>query len=72
MKFRITSPWSLFGSTWIVPADTIIDASSNDRWSQRAKGKVIPLNAVPIDAEAYEAQLKAYPDSKHLLGGGWQ
>jgi hypothetical protein len=56
----------------VVPANTVIDASAKDRWSQRAKGKVIPFNATPLDEEAWQAQLAAYPDHKHLLGGGWQ
>jgi hypothetical protein len=51
----------------LCPANTVIDTSKRDHWSELAKGKTIPFNAVALDAEAYEAQLKAYPDSKHLL-----
>jgi hypothetical protein len=50
----------------------VIDASANDRWSQLAKGKTIPIDATPLDEEAWQAQLRAYPDHRHLLGGGWQ
>jgi hypothetical protein len=71
MRFRITGQGWRLGDA-LVPADTVIDASAKDRWSQRAKGKVIPLNATPLDEEAWQAQLAAYPDQKHLLGGGWQ
>jgi hypothetical protein len=70
MKFRVAqSGWRLGDA--LVPANTIIDASAKDRWSQRAKGKVIPINATPLDQEAWEAQLAAYPEHRHLLGGGW-
>ena len=31
-----------------------------------------PLFARAMDDEAYQAQLKAYPDSVHLLGGAWK
>jgi hypothetical protein len=72
MRYRLSSPWSLHGGVWPAPAGTIIDANSNDQWSQRAKGNVIPLTAVALDQEAWEAQLKAYPDHRHLLGGAWQ
>jgi len=72
MRFRLSSAWSLHGGTWIAPAGTIIDFAKNDKWAQRVKGKVIPLDAVPLDAEAYELQLKTYPDHRHLLGGAWE
>jgi hypothetical protein len=72
MRFRLNSAWPLFDGTWIVPADTIIDTSANDQWSVRARGQTIPFSAQPLDQEAWEAQLAAYPDAKHLLGGGWQ
>ena len=70
MRFRTTDCWPL-GDALVCPANTIIDASAKDRWSQRAKGKVIPINATPLDQEAWEAQLAAYPEHRHLLGGGW-
>jgi hypothetical protein len=55
-----------------VPSGTIIDFAKRDHWSKLAKGKVIPLNATCLDEEAWQAQLQAYPDQKHLLGGGWE
>jgi hypothetical protein len=70
MRFRLTAGWRLDGDA-LVPVGTVIDASAKDRWSQRAKGKVIPINATPLDQEAWEAQLAAYPEHRHLLGGGW-
>jgi hypothetical protein len=70
MKFRIAqSGWRLGGA--LVPANTIIDARAKDRWSQLAKGKPVPIDAVPLDQEAWETQLRLYPDHKHLLRGGW-
>jgi hypothetical protein len=71
MRFRITGQgWRLDRST-LVPANTVIDASASDRWSKRARGLPPPINATALDREAFEAQLAAYPEHKHLLGGGW-
>jgi len=70
MKYRVNSPWQLGAA--LIPSGVVIDASASDRWSLIAKGKVIPLTAVCLDDEAWQAQLRAYPDQKHLLGGGWQ
>jgi hypothetical protein len=71
MRFRIAGQGWRLGDV-LVPADTIIDASADDQWSKRARGLPPPLGAVPLDQEAYEAQLAAYPEHRHLLGGGWQ
>jgi hypothetical protein len=71
MRFKITGQGWRLGDT-LVPVDTIIDASANDRWSKRARGLTPPLDAVPLDQDAYEAQLAAYPDHRHLLRGGWR
>ena len=70
MKYQITGAgWRLSGV--VCPAGTVLDFSKPDKWTVLAKGKTIPINATPLDAEAHEAQLKAYPDAKHLLSGGW-
>jgi hypothetical protein len=69
MRYRLSSAWHV--GAVLCPANTIIDTSIDDHWSRLAKGKTIPFNAVALDAEAYEAQLKAFPDAKHLLSGGW-
>jgi hypothetical protein len=58
------------GDTFI-PADTVIDLAKRDQWSQRAKGKAIPLTATPLDEEAFLEQVRLYSDHKHLLRGGW-
>jgi hypothetical protein len=70
MKFRITGQGWRLGAE-LVPANTVIDASAVDRWSKRAKGKPVPFDAVPLDEEALQEQLRLYPDAKHLLRGGW-
>jgi len=65
MKYRVEPPgWRVAGV--LIPSGTIVE---DQNW---AKGLTIPINATPLDQEAWEAQLKAYPDHKHLLGGGWQ
>jgi hypothetical protein len=50
----------------------VIDFAKRDRWSELAKGKTIPLNAIPLDKEAHEAQVREYPDHRYLLSGGWE
>jgi len=72
MRFQLREDWSLFGGTWLCPAGTVIDLASEDQWSVRARGQTIPISARCLDASAYEAQLKAFPDAKHLLSGAWE
>ena len=68
MKFKIQEGWRLGGL--ICPPGTIISSDGKDRWSQRAKGKPVPFDAVPLDQEAWETQLRLCPEHKHLLRGG--
>jgi hypothetical protein len=70
MRFKLSSDWRV--GTALCPADTVLDFSKPDKWTALAKGKTIPFDAMPLDVEAYEAQLKAFPDAKHLLSGGWE
>jgi hypothetical protein len=70
MRYRITGQWRLGDA--VAPSGVVIDANANDRWSKRVRGLVPPLDAVPLDQAAYEAQLAAYPDHRHLLRGGWR
>jgi hypothetical protein len=71
MKFQITGQgWPLDGGAWLAPAGTIIDANSNDHWSLKARGLTPPINSTPLDDEAWQAQLRAYPEHLHLLGPG--
>jgi len=70
MRYRLSQSWRVGAVR--CPSGVVIDASANDYWSRLVKGKTIPFNAVPLDAEAYEAQLKEFPDAKHLLSGGWE
>jgi len=70
MKFRITGAgWQL--GVALCPAGTIVDFDNkSDQWTRVAQGKV-PFDAVALDQAGYEAQLQAFPESKHLLGGAW-
>jgi hypothetical protein len=70
MRFRVTGQGWRLGDT-LVPTNTVIDFAKRDQWSQRAKGKPVPFDAVPLDEEALQEQLRLYPDAKHLLRGGW-
>jgi hypothetical protein len=66
MRYRLSTAWE--GA----PAGTIIDSASDDQWPIRARELTIPIDATPLDAAAHEAQLKAYPDHRYLLRGGWE
>jgi len=71
MKFRVEPPgWPLAGGARFVPPGTIFDFAIPEQ-KALAQG-LIPINATPLDAEAHEAQLRAYPEHRHLLGGGWE
>jgi len=70
MRFRLTEDWRL-GDDGVVPANTVLDFAKSDQWSRRAKGKVIPFTATPLDQEALESLAREYPDAKHLLPGAW-
>ena len=69
MRFQVNGPgWPLDGGAWLAPAGTIFDYDTPDHWTTRIARGVIPINATPLDEEAHLAQLKAYPEHKHLLG----
>ena len=71
MKFRITGQgWPLAGGARLVSSGTEFDFA-NPEHKELAQG-LIPINATPLDEEAWQLQQKLYPDHKHLLGGGWQ
>jgi len=70
MRYRVTGAGWRLGNV-VVPAGTVIDTNADDRWSKRARGEPPPLTVVPLDREALEALVQAYPDHKHLLPGGW-
>jgi hypothetical protein len=71
MRFQITGAgWPLDGGARLCPSGTIIDYSQSDTWTQHARGKGIPITATPLDDEAWQAQLAAYPYHRHLLGPG--
>jgi hypothetical protein len=69
MRFQITGRgWPV--DQWLIPTGTLIDYASDDQWSKliRQRGLPPPINATPLDDEAYQAQLRAYPGYKYLLG----
>jgi hypothetical protein len=69
MKFQITGAGWRIGNK-LIPAGTVLDFAKPDKWTALAKGKV-PFDAKPLDAQAWAAQVEAFPDQKHLLGGAW-
>lgn len=69
MRFQITGQgWPLDGGAALAPAGTIFDYDKPGGWAARIARGVIPINATPLDDEALQAQQKAYPEHKHLLG----
>jgi hypothetical protein len=68
MRFRLSTPWPLDGGAWLAPNGTIIDSTSNDHWSLRARGLIPPWDATPLDQETYEFMQGAYPEHRHLMG----
>ena len=69
MKYRIDrQPWPIGGI--LIEPGTVIDTASNDQWSQIARGKVPPPNAVALDQETFDALRKAYPYHQLFAGPG--
>lgn len=67
MRFRIDGQgWPL--GAWLAPAGTIFDYDKPGGWAARAPRGMIPINATPLDDEAWTAQQASYPEHKHLLG----
>lgn len=60
MKFQIIQEgWSIGDK--LIPAGTIIDAASNDDWTNLARGRVPPPNVLALDQEAADMLFKHYP-----------
>ena len=70
MRFQITGAGWRIGNK-LIPSGTVLDFAKSDKWTALAAGK-IPFAATPLDQEAHDAQQSAYPDHRHLLGGGWR
>jgi hypothetical protein len=68
MRFRITGQgWPLDGGAWLAPTGTVFDYDGTpSHWTTRVARGQIPLNATPLDDEAWQAQQAAYP--LYLLG----
>ena len=66
MRYQIgTGGWPI--GSWLIPVDTILDISKPNDWTRLAAGRVPPLNARPMDDEAYQLMLKSYPVHRHLI-----
>ena len=52
----------------LVPAGTILDWDKPDHFTDRVPRGQIPINASPLDAEAWNSQQTAHAANKHLLG----
>ena len=70
MIYEVLQDWEV-GSV-VVAKGTILDFD-NPRSVESSVGRdrSPPLFAKAMDQEAFEAQLRAFPDAKHLLPGGW-
>jgi hypothetical protein len=52
MRYQIrTGGWPI--GSWLIPVNTILDFSKPDDRTRLAEGKTPPLNARPMDDEAY-------------------
>lgn len=66
MRFQIgTGGWPV--DQFLIPGDTIIDTEGNDDWSRLARGRGPPLNAHPMDSDAYEFMVRANPGYRHMI-----
>jgi hypothetical protein len=63
MKYQLHSHGWPIGDR-LIPVGTVIKLppKEGDDWSALAQGKPIPLNAVPLDDEAYQAMLRQFHD----------
>ena len=70
MIYEVLQDWEV--GDVVVAKGTILNFD-NPRSVESAVGRdrSPPLFARAIDQEAFEAQLAAYPDAKHLLPGAW-
>jgi len=70
MIYEVLQDWKV-GSV-VVAKGTILDFD-NPGSIENAVGRDTspPLFARARDQEAFEAQVRAHPDAKHLLSGGW-
>jgi hypothetical protein len=72
MKYQLVNHGWPIGQ-FLVPVGTVISIPPNvgDDWSRMAVGRVPPMNAQPLDKEAYEALVRAY-GAKKLVLKGWE
>jgi len=71
MIYQVLQDWEV-GSV-VVAKGTILNFDNpGSVESSVGRDRSPPLFSRALDDEAYQAQLKAYPDSVHLLGGAWR
>jgi hypothetical protein len=66
MRFQIAEAGWPVGQ-FLIPAGTVIDTEADDDWSRLVRERGLPLNARPMDNEAYEFMVRAYPNHKELI-----
>ena len=66
MRYQIIADWAIAGG--LLKAGAIIDTADSNC---PARDLTIPITARCLDQESWDAQVAAYPDQKHLLGGAW-
>jgi len=70
MIYELLADWSVGSVT--VAKGTVLDFDHpGSVESSVGRDTCPPLFAKAMDQEAFEAQVAAYPDAKHLLGGAW-
>jgi hypothetical protein len=66
MKYQLANHGWPIGDK-VIPVGTIIDDRAEDDWSRLARGRTLPMNAVPLDQEAADALIRAYPYDQHVI-----
>jgi hypothetical protein len=71
MKYEVLHDWKV--GDVVVTKGTVLDFDNPRSQFEGVVGRdrCPPLAARAMDQEAFEAQVRAYPDAKHLLGGAW-
>ena len=67
MKFRIVGHgWPVRGGSSLVPAGAVLDRD-DWQWQGAPLPWSVPINAQPLDADAFNALCKLYPEHRHYL-----
>jgi hypothetical protein len=65
MKYQLLGAWPI--NQFCIPAGTIIDLNGTDQWSQLAKNRPPPLNAMPLDRYTWEWMKKLHRGETHQI-----